>query len=70
MHAIISFILSLLMGIFPIQISQPCDGIYSTYNSNGLHLMMHDNGTPEVYDDDWVCDWENNRIVGVAVFDE
>lgn len=42
---------------------------YDAWNSDGLHLVMHDNGTPEDYADDWVIDWEDNRSVYVKAFD-
>ena len=44
-------------------------GMYNVWAEPGLHLMMSDNGTPDDYDDDWVVDWEDNRVVEVAVMD-
>lgn len=46
------------------------DGVYDVWAAPGLHLMMDDNGTPDDYSDDWVIDYEDNRIVEVAVLDK
>lgn len=46
------------------------NGCYDVWASPGLHLMMSDNGTPDDYSDDWVIDYEDNRIVEVAVLDK
>lgn len=45
------------------------DGVYSVWAEPGIHLIMSDNGTPEDYSDDWVIDYEDNRVVEVAVLD-
>lgn len=44
-------------------------GSYDVWAGPGLHLMMDDNGTPDLYDDDFVCDWETNRTVFTFVMD-
>lgn len=41
---------------------------YSVW-SEDIHLIMCDNGTPDDYDDDWVVDWETNRIVNIDIID-
>lgn len=45
-------------------------GAYNVWAEPGLHLIMSDNATPDDYSDDWVIDYEDNRIVEVAVLDE
>ena len=46
----------------------PLDDTYSVW-SEDIHLIMSDNGTPDDYDDDWVVDWETNRIVNIDIID-
>lgn len=52
------------MTIVPV----PKDTVYSVW-SEDIHLIMSDNGTPDDYDDDWVVDWEDNRVVIVTILD-
>lgn len=44
-------------------------GGYDAWAGPGLHLMISDNGTPDIYDDDFITDWEDNRAVTVFVWD-
>ena len=50
--------------------TQPYADVYSVWAEPGLHLIMSDNGTPDDYDDDWVIDYETNRVVTVKVWDK
>ena len=70
MHQLIMLLLSLLVGIFPGNNYPYVDGAYDVWGSNGLHLMMYDNGTPSDYNDDFICDWENNRNSVTYIFDK
>ena len=65
MFAKLKLMFMLLAVLYP----QPTNDIYSVWAEPGLHLMMCDNGTPEDFSDDWVVDWEDNRMVSVYVFD-
>lgn len=47
----------------------PAGDVYSAWADTGIHLMISDNGTPEDFDDDFICDWETNRIFTVTVHD-
>lgn len=40
-------------------VSLPHQGeCYSAYTTDGVHLIISDNGTPDNLDDDFICDWE------------
>lgn len=43
--------------------------VYSAWTDTGYHLMMSDNGTPGDPEDDWVCDWEDNRTYTITILD-
>lgn len=45
------------------------DNVYSVWNENGIHLIMSDNSTPTDFSDDWIVDYEDNRIVKVTMLD-
>lgn len=47
----------------------PHDTVYSAWTDTGIHLIMSDNGTPDIFDDDVVIDWEDNRNFTVKVYD-
>ena len=51
-------------------LAQPKDAdVYSAWTDNGLHLMISDNGTPDNPEDDFICDWEDNRAFEIIVKD-
>lgn len=50
--------------------TQRVNGSYDVYNNEGLHLFINDNGTPTDYSDDWVYDWEDNRITTIISWDK
>lgn len=33
---------------------------YSAYTTDGVHLIISDNGTPQKLEDDFICDWEDD----------
>lgn len=43
--------------------------VYSAWTDDGLHLMISDAGTPEDLEDDFICDWEDNRIFEIRVYE-
>lgn len=49
--------------------AEPESQIYDVWMEPNLHLMMSDNGTPGIYDDDWVVDWEDNRKTEIFIND-
>lgn len=51
-HAIVA-ILAFAVSLHP-------GNCYSAYTPDGTHLIISDNGTPGFYDDDFICDTENN----------
>ena len=59
--------LKLLLMLLSILHPQP--ELYSVWAEPGIHIVMCDNGTPADYEDDYVIDWEDNRVVSVYVFD-
>ncbi len=44
-------------------------GYYDAWTSTGIHVFVDDNGTPEDFSDDWVFDWEDNRVFTITVID-
>lgn len=42
---------------------------YDAWTSGGYHLMICDNGTPNDPEDDYIYDWEDNRIFEISVKD-
>lgn len=47
----------------------PAGNVYSAWTEDGIHLMISDNGTPEILEDDFICDWEDNRVFTVTILD-
>jgi len=56
--------------LIALMLQKPYDGTYDVWAAPHLHLIMDDNGTPDDYSDDWVIDYEDNRIVTVKVWDK
>ena len=48
---------------------KPVGDVYSAWTESGIHLMISDNGTPDDFDDDFICDWETNRDFAVTIYD-
>lgn len=65
MFAKFKLMLMLLAVLSPA--SQP--NVYSAWTEDGIHLMISDNGTPDDFDDDFICDWEDNREFVVTILD-
>lgn len=65
---ILLLLLSLLFSSFSPDTSK-INNSYDVYNNQGLHLFIHDNDTPDNYEDDWVYDWEDNRQTLIFNFD-
>ena len=63
--------LHLMMAFF--MASQPVGNaagdVYSAWTEDGMHLMISDNGTPEDLEDDFICDWEDNRVFTITIED-
>lgn len=49
--------------------AQPVGNVYSAWTDDGMHLMISDNGTPDDLEDDFICDWEDNREFTVTIYD-
>ncbi len=64
------WIVLIMLVVTTLMKPQTNGNIYSVWNSDGVHLMMCDNGTPTQYDDDWVVDWEDNREIVVTLLDK
>lgn len=62
-----AFIIALIVAICGHP--QPVGNVYSAWTDDGIHLMISDNGTPEDFDDDFVCDWETNRDFTIIICD-
>lgn len=43
--------------------------VYSAWTDTGMHLMISDNGTPDDLEDDFICDWEDNREFTITILD-
>lgn len=48
----------------------PAGDVYTAWTDHGYHLMICDNGTPEDLEDDFICDWEDNRDFTIIVNDK
>ena len=59
--------LHLMLAFF--MASQPVGNVYSAWTEDGMHLMISDNGTPEDLEDDFICDWEDNRVFTITIED-
>ena len=50
--------------------AQPVGNVYSAWTEDDtIHLMISDNGTPDNLEDDFICDWEDNRDFTVTIYD-
>lgn len=63
------FLVTFLARSAVLDFCDPQDNVYSAWTDTGIHLMISDNGTPEDLEDDFICDWEDNRVFTVTVLD-
>lgn len=66
---VISFLVSLVLltiSAFGYAVKGSAD-CYSAYTETGVHLIMSDNGTPNDIEDDYICDYETNRIFEITI---
>lgn len=59
--------LAFFMASQPVQ--KPAGNVYSAWTEDGMHLMISDAGTPEDLEDDFICDWEDNRVFTITIED-
>lgn len=64
-----AYIIAVIMILLSHRTDEAVGQCYSAWTDTGIHLIMCDNGTPDDVEDDYVVDWEDNRVFSIKVYD-
>lgn len=66
----IAYITSLaILAVSAYGYCSPKGDCYSAWTEDGVHLIISDNGTPDDLEDDFICDYETNRVFEINVIE-